>query len=119
MLWWIAGGVVVVLLGALLLSRRPWRPTIVELPSPHPRPLGPDEAAAGTQARERALALILGARDRGEASWRGFDPAAYPWVEVFADRQRNDVHWVRFSTRLWYVPAGGEGITSFENRRTR
>jgi len=114
MFWWIAGGIAVVLLAALFLLPRPGQLKIVELPSPHPRRLGPDEAEVGTQARERALALILSARDRGEDSWRGFDPEAYPWVEVFADRQRNDVHWVRFSTRLWFVPAGGEVIKSFD-----
>lgn len=114
MLWWIAGGALVVVLVALFIARRFGRQTIVELPSPHPRQLGPDEAAAGTQARERALTLIRSARDRGEASWRGFHPDAYPYVEVFADRQRNDIHWVRFSTRLWFVPAGGEVIKSFD-----
>jgi hypothetical protein len=103
MLWLIVG---------LLVFRR-LQKRVVALPSPHPRRLGPEESAAGKQALTRALELILAARDRGEPGWQGFEPANYPHVVVRGDKQRANVYWIYFSLRIWYVPAGGEVVTSF------
>ena len=112
MLWWIFGGVAVLLLVGLLAFRR-LQKRVVVLPSPHPRRLEPGESAAGKQALARALELILAARDRGDPEWEGFDPAAYPYTKVRGDQQQADVYWIHFSRRIWYVPAGGEVVTKF------
>jgi hypothetical protein len=112
MLWWISGGVLVLLLVGLLIFRR-WQNRVVVLPSPHPRRLGPEESAAGKEALERALKLILAARDQGDPRWQGFEPANYPHVTVRGDKQRSKIYWIYFSLRIWYVPAAGEVVTSF------
>ena len=112
MIWWILAGVLVLLAAAFFFLRRR-EPRVVELPSPHPRRLEPEEAAAGKKALERALEQILAARDRGDPGWQGFEPANYPHVVVRGDKQRADVYWIHFSCRIWYVPAGDEVVTSF------
>jgi len=112
MLWWISGGVLVLLLVGLLVFRH-LQKRVVVLPSPHPRRLEPEESAAGQEALEKALQLILAARDRGDPGWQGFEPVNYPHVVVRGDKQRSNVYWITFSVRIWYVPAGGEVVKSF------